>query len=62
MINKNSVYKKWLTAKDDRVRLTHRWAGNQRVQFDEPFRVDGDAVQYPPHNPNCRCTTTYEIA
>ena len=55
------VKRQWMTAKDDRVRLDHRGAAGQKVGINEPFMVGGDAVMFPPHQPNCRCTVGYAI-
>lgn len=60
------VKKKWLAAKDNRVRDTHEYLDGQERDVDEPFEVDGMTIDYPgdPTAPpelvyNCRCTLTY---
>lgn len=55
------VKREWITAKDDRVRMTHRFAAGQKVLMNQPFHVDGDMVMFPPHQPNCRCTVGYRV-
>ncbi len=58
--------KKWLTARDDRVRVgtfDHREADGQVVDKDQPFTVSGESLMFP-GDPNgspgniirCRCT------
>jgi SPP1 gp7 family putative phage head morphogenesis protein len=56
----NELRRVWITAKDDRVRMTHRVAEGQKTGIDEPFKVDGIGVMFPPTGPNCRCTVGYE--
>jgi HK97 family phage portal protein len=55
--------REWLAALDDRTRADHRDAHGQRVTLDEPFEVDGEALDYPgdPNGSaenivNCRCS------
>jgi hypothetical protein len=57
----DEVKRIWTTARDDRVRMTHRFASGQKVGMHEPFRVDGEQVMFPPHSINCRCTCSYKI-
>jgi len=56
----NELRRIWITAKDDRVRMTHRIASGQKTGITEPFMVDGVGVMFPPSGPNCRCTVGYE--
>lgn len=60
------VKKKWLAAKDHRVRDTHAYLDGQERDIDKPFEVDGMTIDYPgdPTAPpelvyNCRCALTY---
>lgn len=55
------IKRRWVTAKDDRVRPDHRGAAGQVRGFAEPFVVGGDRVMMPPHQPNCRCTVAYIV-
>lgn len=55
--------KKWVSAVDSRTRRSHARADGQVVGMKEPFRVDGENLQYPgdpsgsPENViNCRCS------
>lgn len=56
--------KRWLSAKDDRVRSAHRAADGQTVDVDASFSVGGESLRYP-GDPRgsaanvvaCRCTT-----
>lgn len=43
----------WRTARDDRVRPSHRRAADQKVGMTEPFHVGGFAVLIPPAGPRC---------
>jgi len=61
--------KVWLTALDERTREWHAEADGQKVDLDQPFIVNGEALDYPgdpngsPENIiNCRCTVIYEPA
>ena len=45
-----------ITARDDRVRDSHRSVAGQTVALNEPFKVDGGLHMIPPFGPNCRCT------
>jgi HK97 family phage portal protein len=54
----------WLSARDERVRDSHRVADGQTVGLADAFRVGGSLLRYPgdPAGPpeeviNCRCTT-----
>lgn len=60
------VRKKWLAARDDRVRETHEYLDGQERRIDEPFEVDGMEIDYPGDPDaapelvyNCRCTMVY---
>lgn len=62
-----TVYKRWQTMEDDRVRSTHSYINGESVPLDEPFYTyDGDSAQFPggftmaANNCNCRCTLSYE--
>lgn len=57
-----TVYKAWVTMKDDRVRDTHEYLEGMRVPMDSRFYTyDGDSARYPgdfadpSNNCNCRC-------
>lgn len=63
----HSVYKRWNTALDDRVRDTHIYLEGDRVPLDNAFfTFDGDSAMYPggftlpQNNIRCRCLVTYE--
>jgi uncharacterized protein with gpF-like domain len=62
--NTNNLSKIWLTRQDDRVRLSHREADFQTVNYDEPFTVQNQLLNYPgdislgataSNVINCRC-------
>lgn len=60
--------KKWLSTLDDRTRDWHLEAMDQTVNLDEPFSVDGEALDYPGDSAgsaentiNCRCTLTWVV-
>jgi SPP1 gp7 family putative phage head morphogenesis protein len=62
MVQAGVEWKEWMTAMDDRVRLTHMGLDGKIVPFDEPFIVGGAAMMFPcdPAGPaaeiiNCRC-------
>jgi hypothetical protein len=61
LFDPSEVKRKWITARDDRVRPDHRGAAGQKRGLREPFTVGGIAVMFPPHQPNCRCTVGYAI-
>jgi hypothetical protein len=63
VLDAGQVRRKWITAKDDRVRPDHRGAAGQERGFNEPFEIgpDRERVMFPPHQPNCRCTTAYRV-
>jgi SPP1 gp7 family putative phage head morphogenesis protein len=55
--------KQWLATIDDRTRHEHRLLDGQRVDIEEPFRVEGYEILYPADPSaepemvyNCRCT------
>jgi len=58
-----TLKKEWLATLDDRTRDEHRALDGQRVDIDEPFKVDGAEIMFP-GDPNaegylvygCRCT------
>lgn len=59
-----TVYKRWVTQGDDRVRDKHASADGQEVPIDEPFEVGGELLMYPADTSlgasadnviNCRC-------
>jgi len=63
------VQQGWLSARDERVRETHRLADGQVVALDQPFRVGNALLRYPgdPSGPieeiaACRCTTVPQVA
>lgn len=47
--------KTWNTAGDDVVRDSHAAMEGVTVRWDEQFEIEGDTVDTPPHDPNCRC-------
>lgn len=56
------VMKKWVTMKDERVRMTHDYLEGMEVDLNEPFfTFDGDSAMFPgdftlaENNVNCRC-------
>lgn len=67
--SKGYTKKRWLTEKDDRVRLTHELVDEKTVDIDGLFLV-GDSLMRFPHDTeydadpseiiNCRCVCTYE--
>lgn len=57
------IHKQWLATLDSRTRDAHRRLDGQEVPFDEPFKIDGQEINYPGDptaHPalvyNCRCT------
>jgi uncharacterized protein with gpF-like domain len=58
-----TLKKEWLASLDERTRDEHRALDGQRVDIDEPFKVDGAEIMFP-GDPNaegylvygCRCT------
>lgn len=63
-----TVYKRWETMKDDRVRPTHSYLEGDAVPLNEAFfTYDGDSAMFPggfvlaENNVNCRCTLEYEV-
>lgn len=59
------IGKEWSSTKDNRTRDHHVDAEGQRVKLDEPFKVDGDLLDYPGDNSydakasnviQCRCS------
>jgi SPP1 gp7 family putative phage head morphogenesis protein len=61
VIPEEAMTRRWVTAGDDRVRLTHRAVNGQTVAFSDPFLVDGMRVMVPPAGPNCRCSVGYHL-
>ena len=62
VINLDELQRTWVTARDERVRETHRAAGGQVRGINEPFIVGGAQMRYPgdPQGParetiQCRC-------
>lgn len=58
--------KTWLATKDSRTRKSHRTADGQTVAADQPFKVDGEEIDYPgegsaKNSVNCRCSQTYGL-
>ena len=47
VINLEDLQRTWITARDERVRTTHRAAGGQVRGFNEPFIVGGAQLRYP---------------
>ncbi len=65
---KDEVTKKWLTAHDVRVRMSHVHADGQEAELNDKFIVGGWSLDHPgdPSAPpsetiNCRCTMLYDI-
>jgi hypothetical protein len=61
-----AIYKTWVTAGDNRVRIAHAQAAGQTKPLNSAFQVGGSSLQYPgdPAGPldmvaNCRCVLTY---
>lgn len=59
----NTVYKQWVTMRDDRVRDTHDYLEGATVPLSARFYTyDGDSARFPgdfafvENNANCRCT------
>ena len=61
--------KRWLTEKDDKVRLTHTLVDEKTVKIDGLFSVGGSLMRFPKdtmYDPapeeivNCRCSCVYE--
>lgn len=61
-----TVYKRWVSQSDEKVRAAHLDANGQEVPIDEPFVVDGEELMYPGDTSlgasagnviNCRCYT-----
>ena len=64
-IDLDELQRTWVTARDERVRPTHRVAGGQVRGINEPFIVGGAQLRYPgdPRGPaketiQCRCALT----
>ncbi len=56
------VMKKWLTVGDSRVTPSHRQnQGDGWIPLDKTFSGTGDERAPASNNPNCRCTTLFEI-
>lgn len=61
-------YKRWVTEKDSRVRLSHEEVDETKIPIDDYFHVGNDNLKFPhdymngsPENLiNCRCTCLYE--
>ena len=61
-------YKRWITEKDSRVRLSHEEVDETKIPIDDYFHVGNDDLKFPhdymngsPENLiNCRCTCIYE--
>lgn len=61
-------YKRWVTEKDSRVRLSHEEVDETKIPIDDYFHVGNDDLKFPhdymngsPENLiNCRCTCLYE--
>lgn len=61
-------YKRWITEKDSRVRLSHEEVDETKIPIDDYFHVGNDDLKFPhdymngsPENLiNCRCTCLYE--
>ena len=60
--------KEWVSAKDERVRISHLSTNGQRVPQDQPFNVGGEQLMYPGDSSlgagagttiNCRCVVAY---
>ena len=67
-IARAEIQRTWVTARDERVRPTHRAAGGQVRGLDEPFIVGGAQLRYPgdPRAParetvQCRCALTTRL-
>lgn len=63
----HTVYKRWVTMMDEKVRSTHLYLEGESVPLDEEFfTFDGDSALYPGgfslpnNNINCRCDLEYE--
>lgn len=62
------LQKEWISAEDARTRPDHAAANGQIVGRDDPFRVGGEALQYPGdpsgsagNTINCRCATGWVV-
>lgn len=67
-IDAQLVRRRWLTAQDERVRLSHRPIPRMNpgpegfgIGFDQPFATPDGQTMGPPHGPNCRCTLIYRM-
>lgn len=64
VVEESRIRRHWLTAGDERVRLSHRQIPHMNqggVMLNQPFRTPGGLVLTPPAAPNCRCTVTYRV-
>lgn len=59
--------KMWVTVEDERTRESHSHADGQKVDIDQPFDINGEALMYPGDQTaspsetiNCRCVMIYE--
>ena len=64
----NTIYKRWVTMDDLKVRELHQYLEGISVPLDERFwTYDGDSAMFPggfsnaENNCNCRCSVRYEI-
>lgn len=60
------IKKEWVAILDENTREAHRAANGQRVNMDEPFKVNGEELMFPADIAgslgniiNCRCTTRF---
>lgn len=64
LILEGDVIRKWVTARDDRVRPEHRAIPKMNkdgVGLREPFKTPSGPVMGPPLGVNCRCSVVYRI-
>jgi hypothetical protein len=64
LVEADDVIRKWVTARDDRVRPEHAAIPKMNkdgVGLREPFKTPSGPVMQPPFGVNCRCSVVYRI-
>jgi hypothetical protein len=64
LVREGDITRKWVTARDDRVRPEHAaipGMNRDGVGLKEPFKTPGGPVMQPPYGVNCRCSVVYRI-
>jgi uncharacterized protein with gpF-like domain len=64
LVEVGDIVRKWVTARDDRVRPEHAAIPKMNkdgVGLREPFKTPSGPVMQPPFGVNCRCSVVYRI-